>query len=182
MCLAFLSFLGFTFFLTSTILVFVYYDSLKEFLHSHYGAKIDHMIGFIILSGFHAFAFGLITIQLVVVKPKTTKVIIPLVIVVSTAFFLLVAIDFFIEVHLLHVTPKEQLTKTHDDKAEMPEDDQTKKLKKKGKGFKLGYLVIYSSMCVVVWFLYLAFKDLEEDLERQKSENEPMEITISHIT
>ena len=143
------------------------------------------MIGFIILSGFHAFAFALITIQLLVVKPTSTKVIIPLVIVVSTAFFLLVAIDFFIEVHLLHVTPKEQLTKTHDDHVPTtvsPEDDQSKKPKKKGKGFKLGYLVIYSSMCVVVWFLYLAFKDLEEDLERQRSENEPIEITISHIT
>lgn len=144
---------------------------------------LDHMIGFIILSGFHAFAFALITIQLLVVKPKSTKVLIPLIIAVSTAFFLLVAIDFFIEVHLLHVTPKEQLTKAHDDTSSKGSNtDETKKAKKKGKGFKLGYLVIYSSMCVVVWFLYLAYKDLEEDLERQRCENEPMEITISHIT
>lgn len=136
---------------------------------------LDHTIGFIILSGFHAFAFALITIQLLVVKPTSKKVIIPLFIVVSTSFLLLVAIDFFIEVHLLHVTPKEQFTKSN-------ESDDSKKEKKKGKGFKMGYLIIYSSMCIVVWFLYLAYKDLEEDLERQRSENEPMEITISHIT
>ena len=136
---------------------------------------LDHTIGFIILSGFHAFAFALITIQLLVVKPTSKKVIIPLFIVVSTSFLLLVAIDFFIEVHLLHVTPKEQFTKSN-------ESDDSKKEKKKGKGFKMGYLIIYSSMCIVVWFLYLAYKDLEEDLERQKSENEPMEIIISHIT
>jgi len=110
-----------------------------------------------------------------VVKPTSKKVIIPLVLVVSTSFLLLVAIDFFIEVHLLHVTPKELLTKSD-------EGDDSKKGKKKGKGFKMGYLIIYSSMCIVVWFLYLACKDLEEDLERQRSENEPMEITISHIT
>jgi hypothetical protein len=112
-----------------------------------------------------------------VVKPTSKKVIIPLVIVVSTSFFLLVAIDFFIEVHLLHYTPKQVLAGDQKPKVE----DPTSK-KKKGKGFKMGYLVIYSSMCIVVWFLYLAYKDLEEDLERQRRENEPMEITISHIT
>jgi hypothetical protein len=130
------------------------------------------MIIFIVLSGFHAFAFLIVTIQLLMAKP-TTRAVIPLVIVVASSFFLLVTIDFFIEVHLLHMSPKAIYTKSKT-------DEESKK--KKGKGFKMGYLIIYSSMCVVAWFLFLAYKNLEEEVESQKRENEPMEITISHIT
>jgi phosphoglycerol transferase MdoB-like AlkP superfamily enzyme len=132
------------------------------------------MIIFIVLSGFHAFAFLIISVQLLIAKPTTRKVIIPLIIAVVSAFILLVSIDFFIEFHLLHHTPKETYSN-------MNKNDDEKK-KKKGKGFKMGYLIIYSSMCVVSWFIFLAYKNLEEEIEKQKRESEPMEITISHIT
>lgn len=134
---------------------------------------------FIALAGVQSFAFFIVTIQLLVAKPTSMKVIIPLVLITTSAFFLLIAIDFYIEYHLLHVTPKLQYTKSHD--AEDPSDEKSKK--KKGKGFKLGFFIIYVHMCIVTWFLYLAFKDLEEEIESQEFEDEPnMEITISHIT
>lgn len=54
--------------------------------------------------------------------------------------------------------------------------------KDKGKGFKLGFLIIYINMCIVTWFLYLAYKDLEEELDEEDEPYPPMEIVISHIT
>lgn len=132
---------------------------------------------FIAIAGVHSFGFFIVTIQLLLAKPTTMKVIIPLILVTTSAFFLLIAIDFYIEYHLLHVTPKVQYTKSDDALSE----GESKK--KKGKGFKLGFLIIYINMCLVTWFLYLAFKDLEEEIENQEYEDEPnMEITISHIT
>lgn len=132
------------------------------------------MLPFEILCGFHTLAFFIITIQLLIVKPKSKKVMIPLVLAVSTGFLLLVAIDFFFEVHKLHATPKEIFTKSHT-------KDETSK-KKKGKGFKSGYFVIYCSMCIVIWFIFLAYKDLEEDLQRKRDNEQHVQITISHIT
>lgn len=133
---------------------------------------------FLVLCGVHAFAYFFISIQLCLVRNKATsrKIIIPLVIAVATSFILLVAIDFFIEVHLLHMTPKQSYTQ--DKSIKKPEEESKKK---KGKGFKLGYLIIYTTMCIVGCFMYLAFKDLEEEIEKRKKDNEPMEITISHI-
>lgn len=139
---------------------------------------------FIALAGVHSLAFFIVTIQLLLAKPTSMKVLIPLILITTSAFFLLISIDFYIEYHLLHVTPKLQYTKSDD----APSDKESKK--KKGKGFKLGFLVIYINMCLVTWFLYLAFKDLEEEIESQEYEDEPnninsnnnMEIIISHIT
>ncbi|KAG5680038.1 hypothetical protein PVAND_009569 [Polypedilum vanderplanki] len=174
-----MSLLGCIFFATVTTLAIVFFDALKDFLDQNYQAKIENMLIFIVLCGLHAFALFIITIQLFVAKPTTKKVIIPLVILIATSFVLLVAIDFFIEFHLMHLTPKAVLTQTQKKSVEDKSKD-----KKKGKGFKMGYLIIYSSFCVIVWFVFLAYKNLEEDIEKQKKENElpPMEITISHIT
>jgi p-aminobenzoyl-glutamate transporter AbgT len=128
------------------------------------------------LAGVISIAFLLVTIQLFFAKPTSMKILIPFVLVTILAFIFLLAIDFYIEYHLLHMTPKDSYTR-HE------KEDGKKSEKKKGKGFKLAFLVIYIHMCVVTWFIYLAFKDLEEEIENQEFEDEPpMEITISHIT
>lgn len=132
------------------------------------------MMAFIIIAGIHAVAFFIVTIQLFIAKPTSLKVIIPIILITASAFFLLIAIDFFIEYHHLHVSPRDKFTK---DKLD---DDNLKK--KKGKGFKMGFLIIYINMCVVAWLIYLAYKYLEEELDNEEYEDEPMEITISHIT
>lgn len=105
----------------------------------------------------------------------------------TTSFVILIAIDFYLEVQLVHSSPKVVYT-------------QEKPDKKRKSRFKTGYLFIYSelprlnilllkteislkvSLCVVTGFLYLAYKDLEEYLEKQKNDNETNEIMISHIT
>lgn len=97
---------------------------------------------------------------------------VPLIIVTTIAFLLLIAIDLVIEFHLIHLTPRDQYTATH----KAPKDE-----KNKGKGFKLAFFVIYVNMCIVTWFLYLAYKDLEEEIEREEYGSQP-EIVISHIT
>lgn len=129
---------------------------------------------FIILAGVHAAAFFIVTIQLCIAKPTSLKVMLPIVIITTTAFILLIAIDFYIEFHLMHVPPKVAYT--------IDKKSDKKGGKDKGKGFKLGFLVIYINMCIVMWFLYLAYKDLDEELDKEELENQPMEIIISHIT
>lgn len=81
----------------------------------------------------NAFAFLLTFIQLALSKPTSRKPLIPIVLVTISAFALLIAIDFYLEFQLSHLTPKEVLTKTE---KEIPP--------KKTKGrFKMGYFVIY---------------------------------------
>lgn len=129
-------------------------------------------------TGAQSLAFLLVTIQLFFAKPTSMKVLIPLILVTLSAFILLVAIDFYIEYHLMHMTPKDSYTKQ-----EKEEEDDEKGKKKKGKGFKLAFLIIYINMCIVTWIIYLAYKNLEEEIENEEYEDEaPMEITISHIT
>lgn len=85
---------------------------------------------FIILSALVAFGFLVTMTQLVIAKPTSKKALIPIVVVTSAAFVLLIAIDFFLEIRLTHVSPKEALT------AEVSNE--------KGKSrFKTGYLIIY---------------------------------------
>lgn len=130
---------------------------------------------FIVLAAIHSIAFFIISIHLALAKPTSLKVMLPIIFVTTTAFLLLIAIDFYIEFHLMHVTPKVLYTNV----GKKPEKE--KGGKDKGKGFKLGFMIIYVNMCIVTWFLYLAYKDLEEELDNEEYENEP-EIIISHIT
>lgn len=137
---------------------------------------LDDMKIFIAIAGIHSIAFLIVTFQLFLTKPTSLKVMIPIVLVTVTAFMLLIAIDFFIEFHLMHVPPKEQYKSS--EKVPKNESDG----KKKGKGFKMGFFIIYVNMCIVSWFLYLAYKDLEEEIEKEEYESQPIEIIISHIT
>lgn len=131
---------------------------------------------FLVLAGVHSIVFLIVTIQLFIAKPTSLKVMLPIIIVTTTAFILLIAIDFYIEFHLMHVPPKIQYTN-------VDKKSDKKGGKDKGKGFKLGFLIIYINLCIVTWFLYLAYKDLEEELDNEEEcENPPMEIVISHIT
>lgn len=78
--------------------------------------------------------------------------------------------DFYLEIQLTHLAPKEMFTKSKDSNG------------KKGKArFKMGYLIIYVWMCIISAFMGLAFKDLGEYLEQQKNDCKPKEIMISHI-
>lgn len=131
---------------------------------------------FIVLAGIQSCAFLFTTLQLLIVKPTSLRVMMPVVIITISAFILLISIDFYIEYHLMHMTPKAQYTKS----ADRPTEEGGNK--KKGKGFKMGFLIIYINMCLVTWLIYLAYKNLEEELDNEEYENEPMEITISHIT
>lgn len=81
----------------------------------------------------NASGFLITFIQLLVAKPTSKKVLIPIVFFTSTAFMILIAVDFYLEVQLSHLPPKETLT--------------LEKPSPKGKSrFKMGYLIIYGKL------------------------------------
>lgn len=135
---------------------------------------------FIIISGIQSIAFLFVTLQLLLAKPSSLKVMIPLILITITAFILLIAIDLYIEFHLMHKTPK--IRYMSDARVTTTTIEPPKDKKKKGKEFKLGFSIIYINMCVVFWFLYYGYKDLEEQFENEENEIQQMEIVISHIT
>lgn len=184
--------MGFLFFAISLLLVALYYDDVEAFLREKYTAELGEeterliiltsklilnsipqgaMKSFLILSVINMFGFLFTFVQLLIAKPTSKKIICPLVFFASTAFLILIAIDFYIEIHLSHMPPKEIFTQSKENKS----------TKSKAR-FKMAYLIIYMCLCIVGGFMYLAYKDLEEYLENQKTESEPLpEITISHI-
>ena len=86
-----------------------------------------------------AIGFLVSFIQLLIVTPKSKKVILPIVLLTTTAFCILIALDFYLEIQLTHIPPKETFTK-----------DSTSK---KGKArFKMGYLAIYGEKSFPVLF------------------------------
>lgn len=93
---------------------------------------------FIILATVNAFAFLVTFVQLALSKPTSRKVLIPIVLVTISAFAILIAIDFYLEIQLTHLTPKQVLTKT---------EVETPPKKTKGR-FKMGYFVIYGKAVI----------------------------------
>lgn len=90
---------------------------------------------FIVLATANTFGFLATFIQLAIAKPTSKKLLIPIVLCTAAAFVLLIAIDFFFEFQLTHVSPKETFTQSKDSPS------------KKGKArFKMGYLVIYGEL------------------------------------
>lgn len=89
---------------------------------------------FIVLSILTAIAFFVTFVQLLNSKPTSKKVLIPIVLVTTFAFMILIALDFYLEIQLSHLTPKEALTSSESSS-------------KKGKSrFKTGYLIIYGEI------------------------------------
>lgn len=81
------------------------------------------------------FGFLITFVQLLIVKPTSKKIIIPIVVVTTIAFAIMVAIDFSLELQLArHVA------------LNPPKVIDNGKPKKKGRGnsgFKTGYMIIY---------------------------------------
>lgn len=141
----------------------------------------------------NALAFLVIFVQLLIVKPTSKIILVPVILNTAATFAILIGIDFFLELQMTKkvVTPKEALTKT-----EAPEGEESK------IRLKVGYLVIYCEMlngimwkvkwnqfdlspgclCIVAGFIYWAYKDFEEYLESQEEKNETPTIVVSHIT
>ena len=93
---------------------------------------------FLVLSFISGIGFLVTFIQLLVVKPTSTKVLIPIVIVTSMAFAVLIAIDFCLELQLARYVA-----------ANPPKVLETGKPKKKGRGnsgFKTVYMIIYGEI------------------------------------
>lgn len=145
---------------------------------------------FLILSLINMVGFLISFVQLLISKPKSKLVLIPIVLFTVTTFAILIALDFYLEIQLTHMTPKEIYTRSKTDPG-----------KKSKSRLKMGYLVIYGKeinnpltkalkafnflvvcLCFIAGFVYLAFKDFEEYLEAERMANEPNEIIISHIT
>lgn len=89
----------------------------------------DDLLLFIVLSTVNAFGFLFAFVQLLIVKPSSKKILIPIIIFTTTAFLILIALDFYLEIQLTHVTPRKSLT------AEEKSEGKTR--------FKMGYLIIY---------------------------------------
>lgn len=93
---------------------------------------------FLGLSVIIALGFLVSFIQLLIAKPKSKKILIPVVFFTIATFAILIAVDFYLEVQLTHFTPKESYTQNVGEKS-----------KKKGKSrFKTGYLVIYGKYLI----------------------------------
>lgn len=157
--------IGFAFFVTSLTLVFCYSGTVKEILKAKYKigevanatsttakdsqspkteaeAQIEaneHLNVFYAICIFNALAYVLVFIQLFVTKPKSKKVIIPLILVTSVTFIMLIAIDFYLEIQMTHTTFKDSYMQS------------SKESPKKGKAkFKTGYLMIYGEL-LLIW-------------------------------
>lgn len=215
--------IGFVFFTTSLTLVLCYSSEVKGLLKEKYKigavdnststespnepilsyeeklekAKSDadrHIkLFYMICIGF-SLAYVAVFIQLFITKAKSKKVVIPLILVTSVTFLVLIAIDFYLEIQLTHSTFRDNYMQSKDAPG------------KKGKAkFKTGYLIIYGeilvqnllefslnsfqfSACFVITFGYIffAYKELEEYLERllqtSSTPSTPKVIVISHIT
>lgn len=83
----------------------------------------------------NAAGFLVAFVQLMIAKPTSKKILLPIVLVTLTAFAILIAVDIHLEFNFSQVTPKESYT------MESPS--------KKGKSrFKMGYLVIHGELRV----------------------------------
>jgi hypothetical protein len=100
----------------------------------------ENLTIFIVLSIINTFGFLAAFIQLSITKPNSKKVLIPIVFCTSAAFLILIAIDFFLEIQLTHISPKESYTQSTAQDGKSPAG-------KKGKArFKMGYLIIYGEL------------------------------------
>lgn len=72
-------------------------------------------------------------VQLLFAKPKSKKILIPIVLFTITTFAILIATDFYLEIKMTHITPKQNYTQT------VSKEDE----KKRKSRFKMGYFVIY---------------------------------------
>lgn len=92
---------------------------------------------FIILAAVNAFGFFISFVQLMLMKPTSKKVILPVVLCTITTFMVLIAFDFYLEIRMAHPSDalKAQLTKT--EKAAEGEEESKSRA-------KVGYLIIYS--------------------------------------
>lgn len=152
--------IGFAFFFTTFILILCYSSEVKEFLKDKYkiGAVSNssdsfsdsilsfdekkekanndaenHMKLFYVLCISFSLAYVAVFIQLFMTKAKSKKVVIPLILVTSVTFLILIAIDFYFEIQVTHSTFRDSYMQSK----ESPNN-------KKGKAkFKTGYLIIY---------------------------------------
>lgn len=92
----------------------------------------DNMKLFLLLSVINGFGFLMTFVQLLIAKPTSKKVLVPIVFFMTSAFLILIAVDFYLEIQMTHLPPKETYTM----------DNPSKKGKAR---FKTGYLVIYGS-------------------------------------
>lgn len=149
----------FSFFVTSLILVMCYSSEVKDYLKTKYKiGEIDNStiipVGnltqeealkkaqteadddlriFYTICVCFALAYVALFVQLFMTKPKSKKVILPLVLVTSITFLVLIAIDFYLEIQVAHSTFRDSYMQSK----ESPTD-------KKGKAkFKTGYLIVY---------------------------------------
>ena len=195
-----LTFIGFVALSVCLILIGIFYDEIEKTMQERYDVKLKSMTIFLALLVFNTIGFLLSFIMMLVLKPVSNKIIWPAIFFVTVCFSLMIAIDFYIEVHMAYRKDIVPFAQTYTMSKDISEDE------KKGKPrFKTGYLCIYSefskssfkdflikfsllqvSLCVVYSFIYLAFRDFQEYLNNRnqliENENLPQQCSISHIT
>lgn len=197
-----LTFIGFVALSVCLILIGIFFDEIEKTMQQRYDVNLKNMTIFLALLVFNTIGFLMSFIILLASKPVSNKVIWPAIFFVTVCFSLMIAIDFYIEVHMAYRKEIVPFAATYTMSKDISKDE------KKGKPrFKTAYLFIYSefsqsslklnliiknpfffkvSLCIVYSFIYLAFRDFQEYLSNRnqliENENLPQHCSISHIT
>lgn len=110
---------------------------LSDQIKAHLDSYLGELTLFIVLLVISGIGFLLTFIQLIIVKPTSRKILIPIALITSLAFGVLIAIDFYLEYQLARYMA------AHPPK--VPDDGKPKKKGRGNSGFKTGYMIIYGN-------------------------------------
>lgn len=134
-----LTFIGFVALSVCLILIGIYFDEIEKTMQERYDVKLKSMTIFLALLVFNTIGFLLSFVILLALKPVSNKVIWPAIFFVTVCFSLMIAIDFYIEVHMAYRKEIVPFAATYTMSKDISKDE------KKGKPrFKTAYLFIYS--------------------------------------
>lgn len=134
-----LTFIGFVALSVCLMLIGIFFDEIEQTMKERYDVKLKSMTIFLALIVFNTIGFLVSFIMLLVAKPVSNKIIWPAIFFVTVCFSLMIAIDFYIEVHMAYRKDVVPFAQTYTMSKDISKDE------KKGKPrFKTGYLCIYS--------------------------------------
>lgn len=140
-----LTFIGFVALSVCLMLIGIFYDELEKSMQERYDVRLKSMAIFLALLVFNTIGFLLSFIMLLVLKPVSNKIIWPAIFFVTLCFGLMIAIDFYIEVHMAYRKDIIPFAQTYTMAKDISKEE------KKGKPrFKTGYLFIYSEFSVYI--------------------------------
>lgn len=134
-----LTFIGFVALSVCLLLIGIFFDEIEQTMQERYDVELRSMTIFLALIVFNTVGFLMSFIVMLVVKPVSNKIVWPAIFFVTVCFALMIAIDFYIEVHMAYRKDIVPFAQTYTMAKDISEDE------KKGKPrFKTGYLCIYS--------------------------------------